>query len=154
MLVEYVDDVYLQAPTDREIDTALADVKQEGLDFNDAGCLSDYLGLEIHRTGNSFHVKQTGLIDKLLVRTMQMENCSPNACPLNAPVGRHADHPPHSASWDVPTVLGMMTYISMQTHPEISTAVNMIANQEGYCTRTRSIYQGVACPWPPWLVPR
>ena len=58
---------------------------------------------------------------------MQLKNCSPNACPLNTPIGLHADHPPHSASRDVPTVLGMMTYISMQTHLEIWTAVNMIA---------------------------
>ena len=126
MLAEWVDDVYLQGPTDKAIDKALADLKASGMDYSDSGCLSDYLGLAIERTSSTFVLRQTGLIDKIL-STMGLEDCNSVRLPMENPVGACLSSPPHDEPWDYAAALGLMTYLSIQTRPDIAVAVNILA---------------------------
>ena len=126
MLAEWVDDVYLQGPTDKAIDKALADLKASGMDYSDSGCLSDYLGLGIERTSSTFVLRQTGLIDKIL-STIGLEDCNSVRLPMENPVGACLSSPPRDEPWDYAAALGLMTYLSIQTRPDIAVAVNILA---------------------------
>jgi hypothetical protein len=96
--------------------------------LTDEGSLENYLGIEFQRSGETIEAKQTGLIDKLLDAT-SMQDCNPCLTPAITGKGLGSDPngPPFSESWDYCSVLGMLLYISGNTRPDISFAVNQCA---------------------------
>ena len=66
MCVLYTDDSILAGPNKAELDQIIEDIKGTGLDITDEGDIADFLGVNIRREGESFHLTQPKLIDSIL----------------------------------------------------------------------------------------
>ena len=66
MYVLHTDDSILAGPNKAELDQIIEDIKGTGLDITDEGDIADFLGVNIQREGESFHLTQPKLIDSIL----------------------------------------------------------------------------------------
>ena len=79
MMVLYVDDAGIAAPTKQIIEDFIIELrKKHGFDLEMEGDFTSYLGIAIDEfEDGSRHMTQKGLIKKV-IQTTKMENCNPN----------------------------------------------------------------------------
>ena len=71
---------------------------------------------------------QSGLIQKILVATGGMHNCNSNRTPsTREALGSDPDGEDMEESWNYRSVVGMLLYLSTNTHPYISFSVSQVA---------------------------
>ena len=124
----YVDDGLFFAPTDDEINAAIADIRKAGYDISDEGEIDDYLGVKIERVGTSIRLTQPHLITQLLQDT-GLENAKRVTTPalVSAPLERNVDGPPHNEAWHYRSVIGKLNFLEKSTRPDIAYAVHQCA---------------------------
>jgi hypothetical protein len=128
IVISFVDDLGIQAPNQSIIDEFIKALEDKGFELTREGTFSEYLGIQYEqREDGSIVMKQTGLIEKIIVAT-GMEECNPNATPTtkealpNDPEGETM-----TDSWNYRSVVGMMLYLSSNTRPDIAFAVSQVA---------------------------
>ena len=129
-MIVYVDDVGVTAPNSDLIDKFVMDLKQRGFDLTKEGTFSEYLGIKFEENldDGTITLTQKGLIKKILSAT-GMEDCSPNRHPAAAAtLGIDPDGPPHHESFNYASIVGMLLYLSMNTHPDISFTISQVAH--------------------------
>jgi hypothetical protein len=82
MIVLYVDDAGIVAPTVELINAFIDGLKAKEFELTKEGSFSEFLGItfEEDTSAGSITMTQTGLIKKIIATT-KMENCNPNWVP-------------------------------------------------------------------------
>jgi hypothetical protein len=122
----YVDDCLFFAPDNDCIDAVLHDLENVGLDFNIEDDVAGFLGVLIARDkkGGTVELTQTGLTDRI-VKALGLEGARAKKTPAeHGALPKDADGEPRNETWSYPSVVGMMLYLSANSRPDITFAVN------------------------------
>jgi hypothetical protein len=129
--VLYTDDSILAAPTDKELDQVIQQMKDSGLDLTVEGDVSDFLGVKIDRRPNGeIHLTQPHLIDSILeLLNLKEDKCKVKSLPAASSriLFGHKDSQEHDHSFDYRQVIGKMLYLEKSTRPDIAYAVHQCA---------------------------
>ena len=127
MIVQYVDDCGISAPTRERIDQFIEDLRQLGFALTVEGSFSEFLGIKFDtKEDGSIECTQKGLIAKTL-EAAGMTDCNPNSVPaLQATLGADKDGEPMNESWNYRAICGMLLYLSTNTRPDIALAVSQV----------------------------
>jgi hypothetical protein len=127
MVVQYVDDCGISAPTQDIIDQFLDGLREYGLSVTLEGSFDEFLGIKFERREDgSINCTQKGLIKKILTAAC-MEDCNPNVTPAaTAALGSDPEGEPMSENWNYRGICGMLLYLSTNTRPDISFAVSQV----------------------------
>jgi hypothetical protein len=129
--VLYTDDSILAAPTDKDLDQVIQEMKDSGLDLTVEGDVSDFLGVKIDRQPNGeVHLTQPHLIDSILeLLNLQEDKCKVKTIPAAASriLLGHKDSQQHDNSFDYRQLIGKMLYLEKSTRPDIAYAVHQCA---------------------------
>ena len=128
LIVVYVDDLGVAAPTSELIDDLVEDLKSQGFSLTREGSFSEFLGIKFNRLDNGdIECTQKGLIKKIL-EAAQMTDCHANFLPTaTTALGKHPDDPSFEENWSYRSIVGMLLYLSTNTRPDITFAVNQVA---------------------------
>ena len=129
LLVLYVDDAGISAPSKDVINDFVSQLKDLGFDLDIEDDFNSYLGIGIEEFANgSRHMTQKGLIKKLLQAT-DMTDCNPNWCPTTqVALGSDPEGEPYDQKqFNYASVVGMLLYLSNNTRPDITFAVSQVA---------------------------
>ena len=129
MIVLYVDDLGVAYSNQKDLDKLFRYLELRGLEFTCEGTFTDFLGIRFTRdhANNTITLTQKGLINKIIKAT-GMEDCNPNWIPASQlSLGIDPEGPPLSESWNYPSIVGMLLYLSTNTRPDITFAVSQVA---------------------------
>ena len=93
------------------------------------GTFTDFLGIKFVKdeVTNTVTLTQKGLIQKIIKAT-GLQDCNPNHTPaLQACLGIDPDGEPMDEFWNYHSIVGMFLYLSTNTRPDITFAVNQVA---------------------------
>ena len=127
IVIIYVDDAGITAPSMAIIDAFLDRLKDGGFDLTKEGSFSEYLGIQYDEHEGSITMTQKGLINKIIA-TAGMEECNPNKTPTQGgalamdPEGEHM-----TDAWSYRSIVGMLLYLACNTRPDIVFAVSQVA---------------------------
>ena len=129
MIVVYVDDCGISTDDPKKVDILVEQLREKGFDLEIEGDFETFLGVEIEKLDDGkFHLKQTGLISKVL-KAAHMTGCTENHVPAApTPLGKDElgeDWPQHP--WKYNSIVGMLIYLCTNTRPDISYAVSCAA---------------------------
>jgi len=127
MLVQYVDDCGISAPTQERIDKFVNDLRELNFELTQEESFEEFLGIKFETLKDgSIKCTQKGLIKKTL-EAAGMENCNPNSVPAaQAALGADKDGPPMEDKWNYRGICGMLLYLSTNTRPDITFAVSQV----------------------------
>ena len=116
LIVVYVDDLGVAAPTSEHIDELVEDLKNRGFSLTQEGNFSEFLGIKFNHLDNrDIECTQKGLIKKIL-EAAQMTECHANFLPTaTTALGKYPDDPPFDENWSYRSIVGMMLYLSTNT---------------------------------------
>ncbi len=124
----YVDDCIFFARDQKKIDLMIDDLKKDfELVMEDE--VSAFLGIQIDKLPGeeSYKLHQKGLKQKILEYT-GMTHCNADATPADLrPLGTDSGGAPFNEKWSYSAVVGMLMYLSANSHPEIGFAVHQCA---------------------------
>jgi hypothetical protein len=129
MVIVYVDDVGLSAPNMRIIDEFIAELENRGFVLTREGTFSEFLGIKFEedKAAGTITLTQKGLIKKVIAAA-GLEDSNPNWTPAaTKALGIDPDGKPMAESWNYPSIVGMLLYLSTNTRPDISFAVSQVA---------------------------
>jgi hypothetical protein len=129
LMVLYVDDAGLAAPTMEGIHYFVKQLKDMGFDMDIEDNFNEYLGISIDDNSDGTKtMTQKGLIQKTL-KAAKMEDCNPNWTPAHqVALGSDPDGELHDQSkWHYASIVGMLLYLANNTRPDISFAVSQVA---------------------------
>ena len=127
MVVQYVDDCGISAPTQERIDLFVEALRLYGLELTQEESFEEFLGIKFHfKADKSIECTQVGLIQKILTAA-GMEDCNPNSTPtMQYALGSHKEAEPMDESWNYRGICGMLLYLSTNTRPDIAFAVSQV----------------------------
>ena len=129
MIVTYVDDCGVSARDPADIDWLIDELKKMGCDLTKEGSFSEFLGIKITDLGDGtgVHLTQKGLIAKI-INVTGMQGCNPNHVPATqVALGSDPEGDMIKEVWSYSSVIGMLLYLSTNTHPDITFAVSQVA---------------------------
>jgi hypothetical protein len=129
LIIVYVDDVGVAAPSSDLIDQFVADLKSRGFELTREGSFSEFLGIKFEEDteAGAITLTQKGLIKKVIAAA-GLEHCNPNHTPAAASaLGIDPDGEPYQESWNYSSIVGMLLYLATNTCPDISFAVSQVA---------------------------
>jgi hypothetical protein len=129
--VVYVDDCIFVATSHVVINRELAILKKT-FDLEKEEDMAGFLGVQI--TTEKYGAKtltQTGLIDRILCMTNMVEASGKVTPAAYGVLGKDEHGDPRLEDWNHRAVIGMMLYLSSNSRPDITFAVNQCAR---YCT--------------------
>jgi hypothetical protein len=127
MLVQYVDDCGISAPTQGDIDQFITDLRKEDLMLTQEESFAEFLGIKFTVVNGVHEMTQKGLIKKIL-EAADMTDCNPNSLPTSqTPLGADKEGAPMKESWNYRSLVGMLLYLSGNTRPDIVFAVSQVA---------------------------
>jgi Reverse transcriptase (RNA-dependent DNA polymerase). len=145
IMLTYVDDCILFHRNEKVIDStidSLQNTKSGELATFLIQVESDYagfLGIDIHkRDDGTLELKQTGLIQRILrALNLHSDDVTTRLEPASKePLGKDENGPPRQESWSYPSLIGMLLYLSGNSRPELTFAVNQCA-RFNHCPRLR-----------------
>jgi Reverse transcriptase (RNA-dependent DNA polymerase) len=128
ILVCFVDDCILVGPKASALEAVISDLRRDFL-LTEEGELAEYLGIDItrNRTEKTFTLKQTGLIDRIIVAT-GLTDSNPDHIPaITTSLGSDPTGLSYNESWNYASIVGMLLYLSTNSRPDIAYAVNQVA---------------------------
>ena len=128
VVISFVDDLGIQAPSQHIIDEFINALESRGLELTREGSFLEYLSIQYeHQSDGSIIMNQTGLIDKIIDAT-DMKECNPNRTPTTKEaLPTDPDGEDMNEQWNYRSVVGMMLYLSLNTRPDIAFAVSQVA---------------------------
>ena len=132
--VVYVDDTIFAGADEKVLESEIQalgvskDEQRHSFVLRNEGEVGNFLGIKIEKqAGSAFLLTQTGLIDKVIKAT-GMDDCNSVATPaLPVPVHTDVNGTSIQESWEYPSVIGMLMYLSSNSRPDISYAVHQAA---------------------------
>ena len=127
MVVQYVDDCGISAPSHERIDKFIEDLKEQGFELTKEESFEEFLGIKFESHSNgSVECTQKGLIKKTL-EAAGMVDCNPNSTPaVHEALGADKEGEPMCESWNYRAICGMLLYLSTNTRPDIAFAVSQV----------------------------
>jgi hypothetical protein len=124
----YVDDCIFFAHIDQLIQEMIDDLKTE-FKLEEEGEVDSFLGIKIIcNDDGSFKLLQTGLKQKI-IDYIGLTNSNADSTPAPVdPLGSDKDGPPFTENWNYASAVGMLLYLSTNSHPEIGFAVHQCAH--------------------------
>ena len=125
----YVDDGIFMAPSKKEIDQAIKDMKKI-FNLTDEGDISDYLGIKVTKLPNgSISLTQPHLIDIILSDLNFAANTKSKEIPAvsSAILQRDIDGDPFEEHWDFRSIIGKLNFLEKSTRPDVAYAVHQCA---------------------------
>ena len=129
MVVLNVDDVGIAYSDKSDLISLLTKFEKRGLQFTKEGTFTDFLGIKFVEDPikNTITLTQRGLIQKIINAT-GMQDCNPNWTPaIQLKLGIDPDGEPYDETWNYPSIVGMLLYLSTNTRPAITFAVSQVA---------------------------
>lgn len=131
MCIICVDDTILAGPDVKVLEEVIKslgmseDEQCHTFKLRGEGEVGDILGIGIEKTGTKkFTITQTELIAKKL-KELNMESCdNSNTPPALIRLGKYVDGNAFNESWEYTNFIGMLTYVSTNSRPDIAYAVN------------------------------
>jgi hypothetical protein len=127
----YTDDSILTAPTDEELDQAIEDMSNAGLELTVEGILEDFLGVNIKKLDDgSYELTQPRLIDSILEEVFGSDPLpSPKAIPMASSkvLSRHHGSPDYEGRYEMRRIVGKLNFLASSTRPDIAYATHQIA---------------------------
>jgi hypothetical protein len=125
--IVYVDDCIFFAKNDIIIQDMIKSLKSE-FRLEVEGEVDSFLGIKIvHQDDDSYKLLQIGLKQKI-IHYVGLTDGNPDATPASSdPLGSNKDGAPFTESWSYASAVGMLLYLSTNSHPEISFAVHQCA---------------------------
>jgi hypothetical protein len=130
LYVLYIDDSLVTSSSERDLDQALSDMKQVGLDLTIEGDLGDFLGVQIDRQQDTVHLSQPHLIEQILKDVgLDQANVATKSTPASTSkvLSRHSDSEPFDQHFNYRSVIGKLNHLERCTRPDISQAVHQCA---------------------------
>jgi hypothetical protein len=124
----YVDDCLFFAKDSTTIDAMIKSLKAD-FRLEEEGEVSAFLGIDITNlpNGGGFKLLQRGLKHKV-IDYVGLSNCNPDTTPAALEsLGSDQDGKPFNEAWNYASAVGMLLYLSANSHPEISYAVHQCA---------------------------
>jgi Reverse transcriptase (RNA-dependent DNA polymerase) len=151
LVVVFVDDCVFAAPSEDLIDDFIGRLWAMGFELEREGSFEQFLGIKLERKQHegTIELTQKGLINKIISIT-GLESCKPNATPASQlALGRNDDGKPMDETWGYSSVIGMLLYLSTNTHPGISFAVSQAARfsanpKQSHATTVKTIVRYLA----------
>ena len=127
IVVQYVDDCGISAPTQERIDQFVRGLRDLGLELTQEGSFEEFLGIKFkYNEDGSVECTQKGLINKT-IDAAGMSDCNPNSTPtLQTALGTDKEGPAMCESWNYRAICGMLLYLSTNTRPDIAFAVSQV----------------------------
>ena len=129
ILLIYVDDVIIAAPTDEKLDEIIELIK-DNVDVEDQGDICDYVGVNfIQHDDGSFELQQPHLIRSVLKDLRLDAESKPATTPALSSVILHADldGEDHDGHFDYRSVIGKLNYLEKSSRPDIGYATHQCA---------------------------
>ncbi|KAI2509575.1 hypothetical protein MHU86_4836 [Fragilaria crotonensis] len=124
----YVDDGIIVSANDEMIATFIAELRECRFDLGVEDDYAGYLGVDIiTQADGSILMRQTGLIERILVDLNLSDSTSSKPTPASDILGSHKDSPPFDHSFNYRSVLGKIMYLSSNTRCELSVSNHQCA---------------------------
>lgn len=107
------------------INVVIKDIQQKEMDLNVISDVASFLGVLIKQLNNDqVKLLQIGLIDRI-IQALKLKNANPAVTPTNKePLVCDAERDTCSKTFNYASVVGMLSYLTSNTWPGISFAVN------------------------------
>ena len=126
-LVIHVDDCGIAYKDEHILEKNINELKRKGLFLTKEESLTEYLGIQYVREAEKIVLTQSGLINKI-ISTAGLSKCNPNWIPASSEcLGVDPDGEPVVDEWSYSSMVGMLLYLSSNTHPDITFAVSQCA---------------------------
>ena len=152
LIVLYVNDAGVCAKNGHDINELIHRLTKSGFKLTREGSFAEFLGIKfVHdKETGTITATQQGLIKKILAATA-MEDCNPNWVPATpTALGIDPDGEPMDEEWSYPLIIGMLLYLSTNTHPDITFAVSQVARfnhspKKSHATAIKLIIHYIKC---------
>ena len=126
----YVDDCLFFGATEELIDECIKELREKkpiALVLEEEDDVAGFLGILLERTEVGIELKQEGLIKRIL-EALGLQDCSPRSTPAERKCLHKDDYgAERQETWNYRSVIGMMLYLSSNSRPDITFAVNQVA---------------------------
>ena len=128
ILVVYVNDCLLFSKEASVLDALMDSLKKEFI-LTMEGDVGAFLGIGIkHHPDSRLELVQPGLIKKIISECGLQENSHTHDTPSETKILQHDPlGPPRELSWNYWSIVGMLTFLSITTRPDIAYAVHQCA---------------------------
>ena len=129
IFIVYVDDGIFIGDTGNQILAIIAQLQGVGLNIEDQGHPTDYVGVNIKQLkGGGIEFTQRALIDSIITN-VGLEGTTTKPVPAKAHITllAHKDQPRFALDFDYRLVTGKLNYLAQTSQPDIMYAVHQIA---------------------------
>lgn len=124
----YVDDINVASESDRMIQDCEKTLKED-FEINNLGEIENYLGLRVERDADGIYsINQTAYINRV-VAEFELTNAKTSPCPLSPSYGKSREEYLLPDNKAYQKAIGCLLYISVNTRPDISAAVSILAQK-------------------------
>ena len=137
----YVDDCLFFSRSDEDIKLAITRLRDNNMDLNVEDDVAGFLGVHIDKNEKGqITLTQLGLIDRI-VEALGLHDCNAKFTPApTEALGRDVDGLAHTSDFNYASVVGMLSYLSNNSRPDISFAVNQCARHTHHPTERHAKY--------------
>ncbi|KAL7457129.1 hypothetical protein ACHAXS_000396, partial [Conticribra weissflogii] len=129
IFIVYIDDGIFLGKSDKQLKSIIQEIKSTGLDVEDQGYPSNYVGVNIHKHANgTYKFTQRTLIDSIIEDVgVQANHTKP--VPAKATLHLHAfkNSSKFDLNFNYRSIVGKLNYIAQITRPDIMYATHQIA---------------------------
>lgn len=127
-IIVHVDDLLLAGTSDKIIDNVISGLNKS-LDLKSLGEPKNYLGIQINKTANgSFELNQSQYIHQI-AREFQLEDSKGSKYPIDPGYHKIIVSNDLESNNNYRKLIGMLLFVSTNTRPDISAAVNILAQR-------------------------
>lgn len=134
-IIIYVDDLLIAGRNEEEIQL-IADKLNKHFQLSDLGVLKHYLGIQIEKEKDVFHINQEKYIEKIL-NDVGMQDAKTSKFPLDPGyLNSRTEETMMSDSKQYQRLIGALLYIAVNTRPDIMTSVTILSQFNKQPSRT------------------
>jgi hypothetical protein len=128
----YTDDSIITAPTNKELDQVIEDMKGCGLDLTVEGTMEDFLGVHIEKKDdNTYELSQRRLIDSIVEEVYAFDpptNYKDIPMASSKLLSRHLDSDSHDKGrFSMRRIVGKLNFLSSSTRADVAYSTHQIA---------------------------
>ena len=127
--VVYVDDTLFFSKDREKVNKVISQLQKLDFELTDEGDVEAFLGIKVDQLPDgTIKMSQPDLINRV-IETLGLEKQSKQhkTPAVSPPLHAHKDGAPREKTWNYRSVIGMLTYISRNTRPDIEYAVHQCA---------------------------
>ena len=125
----YVDDTIFFSKDSSKVDKVISNLKKLNFELTDKGDVEAFLGVQVEQLEDgTIKMSQPDLINRV-IEALGLDNQSKQhkTPAVSPPLHAHKNGAPREKTWNYRSVIGMLTYISRNTRPDIEYAVHQCA---------------------------